>query len=143
MIYPSRKIRGVDNFTAKFNYYDSEKVIQEDGKIAVFSISRDTQSEGWKFDHYVDGRGFMIFEGDDHFLKWDDKLTVEQKLLLSEKPYTQSDVDFELGSDFKLGEDEVLHKYEHGGVMSMRGGWYITQKDHPALIILVKQTRMS
>ena len=143
MIYPTRKIREVGEFTAKFNYYDNEKVVQEDGKIAVFTISRDTQNDGWKFDHYIDHRGFMVWTKEDHDLRWDDKLTYEQLLLISEKPYNANDVKYELTPNFALEENEVLHKYEYGGIMSMRGGWYITHKDHPPLILFSIQTRIS
>jgi len=143
MKYPTRKIRDVDLFTARFNYYDRETIVQDDGKTAVFTISRDTQNEGWKFDHYIDERGFTVWLKEDHEKKWDVKLTLEQFLLLSEKPYTDNEVNLELGPDFKLYSDEVLHKYEYGGILSMRGGWYITHKDHPTLILFSKNTRLS
>lgn len=143
MIYPTRKIREVDSFTKNYDYWDDEKVTQEDGRIALFFMSNHSQDKGWQFDHYVDSYNFMIWEESHHNLMWDNNITTEQLLLKSIIPHTPDDMKYELGQDFKIGENEQISKYRYGGVLSSRWGWFITSKDNPNKILRSKQTTLS
>lgn len=42
-----------------------------------------------------------------------------------------------------LGEGEVLREFEFGGILSMRGGYFVTHKDRPNLVLRYAVTRMS
>jgi len=140
---PTRPIRTTDPFTSKYDYYDHETVEQDDGTLALFTISNHTQEKGWVFQHMVDKYGFVLWEEKDHKRMWDDEITIEQLLLEAkdEDPYHTVRGDF--GPDFKIADDESIHAYKYGGVLSERGGWFIVKKNEPNKIIRSKQTWLS
>jgi hypothetical protein len=143
MKYPDRPPRN-EPYLEKYNYYDHETAVQEDGKIALFSFESKKRKKGWVFSCYVDEYGFKIWEEEDRFARWDDKWTIEQLLLCSRgKKYSLHYPPDDLNKDFKLGEDEELWPYSYGGILSGRGGWYITKKDNPMKVIRSIQTWLS
>lgn len=42
-----------------------------------------------------------------------------------------------------VAEDEVLHAYKYGGVLSERGGWFVTKKNDPTRVLRYRQDMMS
>jgi hypothetical protein len=144
MICPTRPIRTVDAFTSKYNYYDHETVIQEDGRIAKFTITNHTRDKGWIFQGYEDKYGFCIWDDEDRSAKWDNTLTMEMHLLRSVRESVNvNDVIHEFGNNFSLNENELLLSYEYGGIMSQRGGYLIVHKDNPTKILRSIQTMIS
>jgi hypothetical protein len=123
MIYPSRPIRKVDSHTAKYNYYDHEKIIQEDGQIATFLMMNE-KDKGWIFCGYEDVHGFRIWNDDD-------RSRAEQMYLSARKNCVASDI---------LAVGETMFAYEYGCIMSQRGGFLVVKDGR---ILRSKQTWMS
>lgn len=42
-----------------------------------------------------------------------------------------------------VGPDELLHSYEYGGVLSERGGWFVTHRDHPDRVLRYRLNYLS
>lgn len=122
MKYPTRPIKE-NEFSFGHNYYDEENIIQEDGRIAHFSISKNTEKDGWKFEYYIDKYGFMIWS--DEFRESKNGKDYRDRLLKSIIDYTDHQVFLELGRDFRLNKDEILFRYSYGGVLSLRMGWFV------------------
>jgi hypothetical protein len=122
MIFPTRPIRE-NKFSLGYNYYDDENVVQEDGRIAHFAISKETEKDGWQFQYYVDKYGFTIW--DEKFSESKEGKRYRNLLLNSIINYDKSNVFSELGRDFVFGEKENLFRFSYGGPLSMRRGWFI------------------
>lgn len=140
---PTRPIRTVDPFTSNYDYYDHETVEQDDGTLATFSISNHTQEKGWVFQNMVDKYGFMLWEDKDRQKMWNDKITIEQFLLLSKCESSHYTIQECFGPAFKISNDEFIYPYEYGGVLSGRGGWFVVKKNEPNKIIRSKQIWLS
>jgi len=142
MKFPEREPRNEPSM-AQYNYYDHETVVQDDGSIAKFIFENHKRDKGWRFSCMIDEYGFRIWTEEDHQHKWDDNTTFEQLLLESKdpKPYQSARDDF--GYDFSVAEDEELHAYVYGGILSERGGWFVVKKNDPNKIIRSTQTWMS
>ena len=144
MKFPDRPIRTTDPHTAKYNYYDHEKVVQDDGRIAAFQITNHTRDKGWVFTGYKDKYGFSLWDDEDRKRMWDESITVEQLLIRSIKGgCTIHKARQEFGNDFELGEGEIMLEYKYGGMLSGRGGYIIVHKDNPTTILRSKATWMS
>jgi hypothetical protein len=92
---------------------------------------------------YEDKYGFRIWEEKDHQAKWNDKYTYEQILLDSKDPNPYHSLRESFGPDFKIADDEEIHAYVYGGVLSQRGGWFVVKKAQPYKIIRSKMTWLS
>jgi hypothetical protein len=136
LIKPTRSIREVDGFTQKYNYYDWETVTQEDGRIAKFMMQNHHKDKGWEFVCYIDKFGFELWDGTE-------SEEITQTFLTGVQPYKPHQVSEELGVDFCLSCDEQLFRYKYGGVLSSRGGWFVTSIHNPMKILRSKQIWMS
>jgi hypothetical protein len=143
MILPSRPPLERQSYHLGLNYYDHETAVQEDGRIASFSYSSDEHEKGWQFKGHQDKYGFHIWTEEDHKRLWSDDYRVEELLLTHRKSYTDWEVKEHLGPDFKVSPFEELWAYEYGGALSMRGGWFVTDKGDSYRILRSTQTRMS
>lgn len=132
MILPSRPPRNEPTLEA-YNYYDHEKVVQEDGRIAAFSFQSKKRNEGWKFVGYQDKHGFHIWEEKD-------RVTAYAQLLLDSKCGMLSP--FEVSNEGIQG-DEIGYHYEYGEIMAQRGGIIVVKQSDPNTIIRSKQTWLS
>ena len=144
MKFPTREPRLETGFMAEYNYYDHEAVIQDDGSIAQFIFENHKRDEGWRFSCMVDKYGFRIWTEEDHSRKWDENTTFEQLLLESIDSNTHYPIeDTFKGNKFEIAEDEEIHAYVYGGILSERGGWFIVKKNDPKRIIRSIQTWLS
>ena len=91
----------------------------------------------------VDKYGFRIWKDEDHDTKWHGDTTFEQLLLKSKDPDPYHSSKESFGLDFSVADDEELHAYVYGGVLSQRGGWFVVKKNNPNRIIKSKQTWLS
>jgi hypothetical protein len=133
MKYPERQPRDEPSLE-KYTYYDNEKVIQDDGRISLFTWNNKQKDKGWIFDCYVDKNDF-------HILTEESQNSEFVKLLIkSEFPLTEYPIEF---STYTLEDDEQLHAYRYGSIMSERGGYYITPKNNNFKILKIKQTWLS
>jgi hypothetical protein len=129
---------------ANYNYYDHETVVQDDGQIAAFQFENHKRDDGWKFVGYKDKYGFSIWDDKDRTRMWDESVTMEKHLVYSTKSgCSLSKARQEFGSDFELGEDEIIIEYEYGGPLSGRGGYFIVNKNNPTKILRSIQTWLS
>ena len=140
MKYPDRQPKGPQSYHQGLTYYDHEKVIQDDGCIASFSFRSDESDKGWVFNCWLDKHGFRIWDDKLRSQMWDETITYQDLLIESEKPMGER---WDYVSKDVITDGETLHAYEYGGVLSMRGGFYITTSDNPKKILRSKQTRMS
>lgn len=46
-------------------------------------------------------------------------------------------------ADPVVGDNEVLHPYEYGGMLAERGGWFVTNKNDPCRVLRYRQDWMS
>jgi len=136
MKFPAREPRNEPHL-AKYNYYDTETVVQDDGSIAKFVFENNKREEGWRFSCMVDKHGFWIWDDKDHEKRWDENITIEQLLLESKCSNPSND------TPVKVADDEEIHAYVYGGVLSQRGGWFVVKKNNPNKIIRSKQTWLS
>lgn len=93
-----------------------------------------------------DKYGWWIWDNDSDHVKWwskDECITFEELLLKHGRPANQNDVKWEGCPDFVVADDEQVWYYEYGGVLSMRGGFYITKKDRPNWILRSIMTKIS
>lgn len=124
---PDREPRNepsLENYT----YYDHQVVVQDDGRFAKFTWNNKERNKGWQFSHWEDQAGFNIFEDKD--------IKTAHLLIDSEIPlWSHLDKsDFPLISNL-LDDSEQLHEFKYGGVMSGRGGFYITPKNAPGNVL--------
>lgn len=89
--------------------------------------------------------GFEIWEDEDHLKWWDQskKITIEDLLLGSKFEPDKYNLKNSLPFDFKIADDEKIWEYKYGGMLSSRGGYFITKKDKPFWILRSKMTWMS
>lgn len=118
----------------KYTYYDHEVVVQEDGRFAKFTWNNKEREKGWQFSHWEDKEGFRIFEDED--------LRVAHHLLDSEIPFG-THISFWDVPSLYLSDTEELHEFKYGGVMSGRGGFYVTPKNEPGNVLRAKWIWMS
>lgn len=133
MKLPTRPIRENES-SLGLPYYDHETVKQDDGTLAKFSIRSDELDKGWVFDYFQDEFGFQIVQPNEA-----DKFDI---VLKSEIPVGKRAI-FLKNEMAAVQGDEQLHCYEYGGVMSKRGGFYITPRDNPNKVLRVKGVWMS
>jgi hypothetical protein len=130
MIFPERPPRTKPTLE-HYTYYDHQVVAQPDGRLAAFTWNNKQREKGWMFSHWEDADGF-------HLLNGDEQIGEIAKQLLDAVQLIPEDEDLPI-----VGPGEVLHAYEYGGFMSMRGGWFTTDKNAPNKVLRYKQTRMS
>lgn len=132
---PTREPRNEPSLE-KYTYYDHEVVVQEDGRLAKFEWNNKERDKGWQFSHWEDKFGFKLFEDKDirtthHLL--DSEIPLGSHIDLSDVP----------GLKQSLSDTEQLHEFKYGGVMSGRGGFYITPKNQPGNVLRAKWLWMS
>lgn len=129
MLMPSRNPRNEPSLN-DYNYYDHELVTQEDGKIARFSWCNKEKEKGWQFSNWEDAQGFHIVDENTNA-----KFLIQ---ILNSKSNSR------FGAyEFKIDDDEEIHNYEYGGILSKRGGVFITKKNNPFKIIKYQGLWMS
>ena len=90
-----------------------------------------------------DKYGFVIWTDEDRKRMWDKGTTIEQLLLTSIDKNPPEHSREALGPDFRVADDEELHAYRYGGVLSSRGGWFVVSMYNPYKILRTKQTWLS
>lgn len=133
MKIPLRPIRE-NKFSLGLPYYDHEVIEQYDGKLANFSIRSDELDKGWVFNYFEDEFGFRIVQPDET-----EKFDI---VLKSEIPVGKRAI-FLRNEMAAVQGNEQLHCYEYGGVLSKRGGFYITPRDNSNKVLRVKGVWMS
>lgn len=122
MIYPTRPIKE-NSLSLGFNYYDNEMVVQEDGRIASFFISKNEELKGWVFSHYEDKFGFTVVErGESSFLL--------EKIANNIKHVRTSFLKYiTRGKHYDFNENiENFATFSFGGALSKREGIVIYDK---------------
>lgn len=130
MNFPIREPRNEPNL-AFGNYWDHEVVKQENGRLAAFSWQSAERAKGWQFMHWQDAQGFVLLEGDQQTNE------TAQMLLNS---VCEDD-----GRDAlpTVNENETLHAYHYGDVLSGRWGWFVVSSNDPKRVLRYKGTRIS
>ncbi len=140
-----------ESYHLGLSYNDHEIAVQSDGRIAAFAYNSDNHKDGWVFVTMEDSYGFAIWEEEDHVIweekdhirMWDDKVTMEEWLLANIDSNPHYSLIESFGPDFVIADDEEIHAYKYGGILSGRGGWFVVKKDQPDRIIRSKQIWMS
>jgi len=138
MIFPTRPPRNEPSLE-KYNYYDHEKVVQEDGRIAAFTWESKRKVDGWRFTGYKDKHNFDIWSDEDRIRQYYHGYTVQQLLLDSKKEMLDP---FEAISE-GIKPEEAGYKYEYGGMLSGRGGIFVVNRKEPNKIIRARMDWMS
>ena len=131
-----------------YSFCEIESIVQDDGKIASFRYDSKLPDKGWTFEGYKDKYGFWIWEKEDNERMWDDKITMAQHLInyKLDKDKLMKSVDVGVIFPFKgfeLGEDEEIYAYKYGGCLSLRGGYFIINKNEPNRILRSIMTLIS
>jgi len=108
--------------------YVRTTVQQADGNSAVFIWG----DRGWSFEYYVDKNRFRILTEEEQTGEYAKNLVSHEVVDHPEEI-----------PDNALNENETIHAYRYGGIMSMRCGWYITPSDDFNRVLKVKLVRMS
>jgi hypothetical protein len=131
---PTREPRNVPSLE-KYSYWDSENVVQEDGRIAHFVWNNGEKEKGWQHNGFVDKFKFQIFENGEgdklaEFDSPEELKDMEQFILKNEQQY-------------ELAENEEIHAYRYGGILSSRAGYFVTPKGNPKKVLRAKMIWMS
>ena len=143
MILPTKDPLKEKLYDSGYDWYAHATQSQEDGRIALFTFQNSKHKEGWVFVTMQDSYGFAIWEEKDHIRMWDDKVTMEEWLLANIDSNPHYSLIESFGPDFVIADDEEIHAYKYGGILSGRGGWFVVKKDQPDRIIRSKQIWMS
>lgn len=125
-------------------FIDHERVPQPDGRVAVFMWP--IEKNGWEFDYFQDNQGFRILEGPDQTGGIAKRLTANEidvstvSTRSKNEPIQLRQHGIEVP---QISDDEMLHAYKYGGILSMRMGWYITPKNDNKRVLKTKLIALS
>ena len=140
MKFPTRPPRNEPSLE-KYNYYDHETVVQEDGTITAFTWESNRKADGWRFVGYKDGHNFNLWTDDDRARIWSDKMKMTFQDLLLESKKDALDPFEAVSEGIKV--EEAAYRYSYGGMLSGRGGIFVVNRNEPNKIIRARMDWMS
>jgi hypothetical protein len=138
MKFPTRPPRNEPSLE-KYNYYDHEAIIQDDGTIAAFTWEKDRRNEGWRFVGYKDKHNFNLWSEEDRSRQYSEGVTFNQLLIDSKKQPLDPFEAIRNG----IKPEEAAYNYSYGGMLSGRGGIFVVNRNEPNKIIRARMDWMS